>query len=408
MLSLKSLLNVRGKLLKAFEEWKIPLIDELDVIPNDTLMRIKHLFTLKPWQLYSPQEDWETEYIMQNTCVVATANIKSAKHPNREDIDPAILRLFDTLHITYLPKAEAYDLALINLMEKQGFISWVWINELDNKEKSLLPLLVYCLKEIEQNYLGTSWWESIVNWDSSKEEMYLKKAILEIWKFIWLFTWFKESGHSFVDYIKKWVIESCTNTAYPISDRLILIKIFSSKWFIVKQDLQSLLERMDDISEADLDKNIITEKNKFETSDIGFVDEYELANLDPYKVRNLDKLDLINSISPILWLLKKLSNDVLGLDDSNEKEKLQSLILDLLEKFEVNKWYILEIEEKNSLIELLYVLRQKDWIFKFEESDDFIEELCKKLYVYDLKDGEWLRLFKESDNKEGILDLNVE
>ncbi|MBT3727151.1 hypothetical protein HOG21_05790 [bacterium] len=57
---------------------------------------------------------------------------------------------------------------------------------------------------------------------------------------------------------------------------------------------------MDDISEADLDKNIITEKNKFETSDIGFVDEYELANLDPYKVRNLDKLDLINSISPIL------------------------------------------------------------------------------------------------------------
>ncbi|MBT3727150.1 hypothetical protein HOG21_05785 [bacterium] len=60
---------------------------------------------------------------MQNTCVVATANIKSAKHPNREDIDPAILRLFDTLHITYLPKAEAYDLALINLMEKQGFIS---------------------------------------------------------------------------------------------------------------------------------------------------------------------------------------------------------------------------------------------------------------------------------------------
>ena len=37
------------KLLKAFVDWKVPVIDEIDLIPNDVLMRVKHLFTLKPW-----------------------------------------------------------------------------------------------------------------------------------------------------------------------------------------------------------------------------------------------------------------------------------------------------------------------------------------------------------------------
>jgi len=57
-------------------------------------MRVKHLFTLRPGQKYSPQEGHDKKYVMQNTSIVATANIKSEKHPDREELDPAIVRLF--------------------------------------------------------------------------------------------------------------------------------------------------------------------------------------------------------------------------------------------------------------------------------------------------------------------------
>lgn len=84
-----------GKLLKAFVNGTIPIIDEIDLIPNDVLMRIKHLFTLKPGKEYAPQEDSHARHTLKITNLIATANIKSDKHPDRQDIDPAIVRLFE-------------------------------------------------------------------------------------------------------------------------------------------------------------------------------------------------------------------------------------------------------------------------------------------------------------------------
>ena len=67
------------KLLKAFVDWKVPVIDEIDLIPNDVLMRVKHLFTLKPWSEYSPQEDGNGIFTLNSTWIIATANIKIRK-----------------------------------------------------------------------------------------------------------------------------------------------------------------------------------------------------------------------------------------------------------------------------------------------------------------------------------------
>jgi hypothetical protein len=58
-------------------------------------------------------------YDLKNTTIIATANIKSEKHPDRQDVDPAIVRLFDNQEVTYLPKEETYDVALAYLMEKE-------------------------------------------------------------------------------------------------------------------------------------------------------------------------------------------------------------------------------------------------------------------------------------------------
>jgi hypothetical protein len=45
-----------GKLLKAMSQGKLPIFDEINLVPTDTIMRTKHIFTLKPGEEFSPQE----------------------------------------------------------------------------------------------------------------------------------------------------------------------------------------------------------------------------------------------------------------------------------------------------------------------------------------------------------------
>lgn len=62
-------------------------------------MRIKHIFALRTGALYSPQEDSNEVRKLLTTTVIATANLKSEKHQDREDIDPAIARLFTGIYV---------------------------------------------------------------------------------------------------------------------------------------------------------------------------------------------------------------------------------------------------------------------------------------------------------------------
>jgi guanyl-specific ribonuclease Sa len=187
-------------------------------------MRVKHIFTLKPGDTYAPQEDNNQRHTLQTTNLIATANIKSAKHSDRQELDPAIVRLFKGVEIKYLPKQETYDLALANIMQAQGFVYGVDTETLGNPE-GVLCLLIEALKDIEDNYLGKTKGETV----SNKSSVYLQKAVLELGNFVDMFKGFHASGKPFGLYIKEKIIHFVSNGAYPKSDRLILIKIFSTK-----------------------------------------------------------------------------------------------------------------------------------------------------------------------------------
>ena len=295
------------KLLKAFVDWKVPVIDEIDLIPNDVLMRVKHLFTLKPWSEYAPQEDGNRIFTLNSTWIIATANIKSEKHPDREELDPAIVRLFKWVQVPYFTEDETYDLALANLMEKWGFIY-----DLDKEslwKDNILYNLVKALKEIEDSYLWKWTWLSINVWWSDKSWIYLQKAILEIWNFASMFKWFKESWLWFKQFIKTKIAEFVSNGAYPVNDRLLLIKIFSQNWLIIMSDVSLLEERIVDISRDQLEKNVMWRDDIFIEWNTKFIDSYELSNLDPYGIRNLNDLNLSDKTKKqkifLKWLLQK-------------------------------------------------------------------------------------------------------
>jgi hypothetical protein len=185
------------KLLKAFVNWKIPIIDEIDLIPNDVLMRVKNLFT-KP-KTYSPQEDWDTEYKLKSNTIIATKNIKSEKHPDREKTDWAIVRLFEWVQVPYLAEEEAYDIALCSLMEPEWYIENISLEEL--QECWILFNLIKSLKDIEESYLWKGGSLRVTISESDKSWLFLQDAILETWKFVGIFEWFKDSNMSFKEFI---------------------------------------------------------------------------------------------------------------------------------------------------------------------------------------------------------------
>ncbi len=383
------------KLLKAFVEWKIPIIDEIDLIPNDVLMRIKHLFTLRPGESYAPQEDWNARHLLKSVNIIATANIKSSKHSDREDLDPAIVRLFDNIHVNYLPKEETYDLALVSLMHREWFIYKVWDASLD-KDSSALAALIYCLKDVEENYMWV--WDGLRI--SNKDKQFLKKAVLELWRFVSMFKWYASSALPFAQYLKWEVINFITNMAYPKTDRLILVKIFSQKWFITKNDIWTkdkpgpLLRIMDDVNEKELDDNIISSEFAFDEPVITFIDPHELVNLDPFKIRKFDDLELFDKKPEYYDYLLELDRSLMT-SDKTDKHELEELIWWFIDDFNNNADPFNDVKNKMALVSYLYKLWFKDEILKLKTIPWF-EELAMKIIYIDMKKTWWM--FKDGDN----------
>lgn len=353
------------KLLKAFVEWKVPIIDEIDLIPNDVLMRVKHLFTLKPWSEYAPQEDGNKRYTLNSTWIIATANIKSEKHPDREELDPAIVRLFKWVQVPYLTEDESYDLALANLMEKEGFIYDLAKESL--WKEWILFNLVKSLKEIEDNYLWKWNWETINLWWSDKSWIYLQKAILEIWNFASMFKWFKESWLWFNQFIKTKVVEFVSNWAYPTTDRLLLIRIFSLNWLLLSRDIWLLTERIVDISREDLMWSLMSDNDIFSEWDTKFIDSYELANLDPYWKRNLNDLNLSDKTKKQKSLLRLLSQKSIENAWDETWDNIAEISDRILEEIEKNPDFEVLETDINTLWDLLWETRSLDLLKKYSD-----------------------------------------
>ncbi|MBI2523675.1 AAA family ATPase [Candidatus Peregrinibacteria bacterium] len=77
------------------------IIDEIDLIPTQTLLRHKADWNLRSGGTLKIQEDASTTLpIQKGFGVIATANIKGAKHKERESLDPAVTRLFEPLPVS--------------------------------------------------------------------------------------------------------------------------------------------------------------------------------------------------------------------------------------------------------------------------------------------------------------------
>ena len=237
-------------------------------------------------------------------------------------------------------------------METQGYIYDIDVTTLE--KDWILYNLIKALKEIEDSYLWK--WNGLnVNiWLSDKSWLYLQKAVLEIWNFVSMFKWFKESWKNFKQFIKWKIIEFVSNWAYSKNDRLLLIKIFSSNWLIIRSDLSKLETRIVDIAKEELKRNIISNNDIFSDGWTKFIDPYELANLDPYNIRKLDELELWDEQKRLKTFMENMSEKAIENIDNEDWDELWTIVDNVLLKIE------------------------KDPEFEIEETE--IEEICKALW----------------------------
>ena len=348
------------KLLKAFVNWKIPIIDEIDLIPNDVLMRVKDLFT-KP-KIYSPQEDWDTEYKLKSNTIIATKNIKSEKHPDREKTDWAIVRHFEWVQVPYLKEEEAYDIALCSLMEPEWYIENISLEEL--QEGWVLFNLIKSLKDIEESYLWKGGGLKVTISESDKSWLFLQEAILETWKFVGIFEWFKDSNMSFKEFIKSKIIKFISIWDYPLSDKLLLIKIFSNRWILLKKDINLLTNKIKDVSEDNIKWSLMSEYDIFSDEWTKFIDPYELANLDPYNIRKLSQLELWDEQKRLKSFMESMSQKAIENMGDENWDELWSIVDNVLSKIEENPDFEIEETEIENICNKLWKTKDAEMVHK--------------------------------------------
>jgi hypothetical protein len=314
-----------SKFFRGIHEWVPVILDELDLVPTEVIMRLKSFFNLKAWDYLYPQE-WtqNTKYqIPRGPMIIATMNGRSDKHPDRWRLDPAIMRLFPAhRRLWYLTTDEKYDWALMTLMDKNGSIPGVGIWELidqwewDAKTNGILKHFVDFVDEVEQCYL----WQKEVNLTADgiimkDGQKYIDQKLIETGKLEKILASWKWSGKTLTQHIKDEVKEFIVGANRE--DAYIMISLAKSSWLVTKEDIDSLTDDLKLVwwTNADITTIIWSQRSIRGTSwTIPFTDPYEVAMLDPFATRNIwakhslkvwDKGNLIEALHDAEEVLNK-------------------------------------------------------------------------------------------------------
>lgn len=215
----------------------VPFVfDEINVVPNKILMRLKTDLNSRVGSKVTIQED--SDKVIQvgdNFAVGATENVKSEKHIDREKLDPALVRMFEPLAIDYFPPHELYDIMLSSMMDVRGGV------KLSVKDANdTLRQLCNATEWIQKAYLGQP-----INTGSGVLEARgqaslgkpatLREAVLDPGKALDMLVGWEDaekSGLTFKEFLNKRIVAFVNNENFPEEDRYYLAEIFALQGFL--------------------------------------------------------------------------------------------------------------------------------------------------------------------------------
>lgn len=267
------------------------LIDEMDRIPTKQAMAPKELYNIRPGQKgVKPYSDGEAIIdVGTDYAVGATGNIKSEKHETAQELDAAIVRVFDApMDVDYMPAPEVYDLALASLMDGRGGIP---LSESD--ARAVLKNLCDAASWIQDAYQG----RQVVTDPASGTTLEargqaatgkaasLKKALLDPGRTVDMlngWTAAQVGGTSFEAFLNERIVDFINNRAYPDDDRYYLTEIFALKGFLKGRRVNDLM--VPGLTQDTLDRwSGATGRKGVKTGTPAYLSADRVAKLDPYR-----------------------------------------------------------------------------------------------------------------------------
>jgi len=289
--------EIAGPLTKAIQEGKAVIFDEFTALPSEQMVFIKGLLNARPGDTINIPGNGNV-VIQPGFQIILTANLKSEKNPERQELPPEIAREFEqnNLKIDYTPGEEAYDIALSRLMNEHGQIK---MSKYDLTVT--IPKLLEAFTDIQTAYIGTMTDEvaqltGTVDVGSNKPSLqYLVFTqgtianILEGWQQKQLLgedAKGEDKNLSFVEYLDDRLQVALNFETYPLSDRELAAKILAIKGLLTTKTEQEL-----HLSDGVLSGLTITdEKNKEEKIAASRMTEIfnigQIAAFDPMGARD--------------------------------------------------------------------------------------------------------------------------
>lgn len=360
--------DIYGPLAKAMREGKIVIFDEFTALPKEQMVFIKGIFNAKISTIVNIVGNGKTK-IMPGFQMIFTANLKSEKNPERQDLPPEIAREFEqnNLKIDYTSKDEAYDIMLARLMNKDGSInaSYYDLNE-------TLPKFCEAIAEIQIAYTNK---ESDViasltgTKDASGKTQGLKKLVLtqgtveniiDAWK---IEKKIKENNVSFVEFLDSRLKRTLTFEEYSEKDRILAAKILASKGFLRTLSAKDLNLPQEEIFVVDAIKKLRKEKViaeiKSKSADKKKIFLKELANIDPFSKRQKKAVE-----QAMQFLPKEKNTLTLEMDAKELLENNRQFLIDTF-----MQWYNKnDAENAKQSVELISP-KDIDWNTKKDDKD---------------------------------------
>ena len=327
-----------GPLVKAAEEGCPVIFDEFNTLDLGLMVVLKNVFSTKIRDPLDVPGNGSV-IIQPGFQAIFTANLKSEKNPERQDLPPEILREFDqnSLKVKYTPPDEAYDIMLSRLLNRDGSLDMSYYDL-----NTTLPNLCKVKSEIQVSYTGETDKELAKKagaMDAGGKVYSLKKFVMtqgsvEAILSSWLVE--KQTGkqdRSFSEFLDERFKIALTLEGYPKEDRILVAKILASRGFLLTLNAKDL-DLPEDIFKLNAIKSMrgeeAVEELKKESGNVKHLPLKEVAELDPFHKRaellkNKAEALLGNEPAvkdPFLAGLNKKIGNIFGKEKKNQNSEI--------------------------------------------------------------------------------------
>jgi len=285
--------EIYGPLAKAMAEGKTVIFDEFTALPKEQMVFIKGVFNAKVGDRINIVGNGIVE-IKSGFQMIFTANLKSEKNPERQDLPPEIAREFEqnNLEVKYTPEDEAYDIMLSRLLNRDGSLDMSFYDL-----NTTLPNLCKVMAEIQESYTNETDKEVARRagaMDASGKVYSLKKFVMtqgSVEAILSAYLIEKQTGkldRSFSEFLDERFKTALTFKEYPKEDRILVAKILASKGFLLTLTAKDL-DLPEDIFKLNTIKAMrgdeAVEELRKESGAVKHLTLKEIAELDPFHKR---------------------------------------------------------------------------------------------------------------------------